>query len=80
MPRLTEMRPEETYPGAGYSPEEVEFMMAMERYKREAHRPFPTWHEVLRVFKALGYRKVKSRTRDARRGTRDTRHGTREKR
>ena len=58
MPRLTEMRPEETYPGASYSPEEVEFFMAIERYQREAHRPFPTWHEVLRVLKSLGYRKV----------------------
>ncbi|MFL5342635.1 MAG: hypothetical protein ACJ8F7_21080 [Gemmataceae bacterium] len=58
MPRLTEMRPEETYPGAEYSADEVEFMMAMERYKRRASRPFPTWHEVLRVVKALGYRKI----------------------
>ena len=36
----------------------VEFMVAMERYKREAHRQFPAWHEVLRVLKSLGYRKV----------------------
>jgi hypothetical protein len=58
MPRLTEMRPEETYPGANYTDDEVEFFMAIERYQREAHRPFPTWHEVLRVLKSLGYRKV----------------------
>lgn len=58
MPRLTEMRIEENFPGANFNDDEVEFMMAMERYKRLAKRPFPTWHEVLRVVFALGYRKV----------------------
>ncbi len=61
MPRLTEGRFEETYSGASYSREEVEFIMAMERYQRETHRRFPTWHEVLRVLKNLGYRKVSDR-------------------
>ena len=42
-----------------YTADEIEFIMAMERYKRLMHRPFPTWHEVLGVLKALGYRKVK---------------------
>ena len=32
-----------------YSEEEMEFMRAMERYKRENRRPFPTWSEVLEV-------------------------------
>ncbi len=41
-----------------YTPEEVEFMNAMDRYRREANRPFPTWSEVLEVLKSLGYRKV----------------------
>jgi hypothetical protein len=36
----------------------VEFALAMERYMRLNCRPFPTWHEVLAVLKALGYRKV----------------------
>lgn len=58
MPRTTESSYEEILPGAAYADDEVEFMMAMERYKREANRPFPCWHEVLRVAKALGYRKV----------------------
>lgn len=35
-----------------------EFVMAMDRYKREAGRPFPTWSEALQVAKSLGYRKV----------------------
>ena len=58
MPRLTESRIEENFPGASYSNEEIDFMMAMERYKREANRPFPCWHEVLRVLKELGYRRT----------------------
>ena len=41
-----------------YSDDESEFMKAMDRYKRENRRPFPTWSEVLEVLRALGYRKV----------------------
>jgi hypothetical protein len=41
-----------------YSDEESEFMKAMDRYKRENRRPFPTWSEVLEVMRSLGYRKV----------------------
>lgn len=41
-----------------FTPDEVEFMMAMDKYKREKRRPYPTWHEVLAVLKSLGYRKV----------------------
>jgi hypothetical protein len=41
-----------------YSIEEIEFMKAMDQYKRENRRPFPTWSEVLEVLSALGYRKV----------------------
>ncbi len=41
-----------------YSNEEIEFMKAMDQYKRENRRPFPTWSEVLEVLSALGYRKV----------------------
>lgn len=41
-----------------YSDDETEFMKAMDRYKRENRRPFPTWSEVLEVLRALGYRKV----------------------
>ena len=38
-----------------YTEDEVEFMKAMDRYKRESGRPFPTWSEVLEVLLALGY-------------------------
>ncbi len=41
-----------------YTDDESEFMKAMDRYKRENRRPFPTWSEVLEVLRALGYRKV----------------------
>ena len=40
------------------SPEQFEFLMAIDEYKRENSRLFPTWTEVLDVVKALGYRKV----------------------
>lgn len=40
------------------SEEQIEFLMAIEEYKRLNARPFPTWTEVLDVIKALGYRKV----------------------
>jgi hypothetical protein len=41
-----------------YTDDETSFMKAMERYKRENRRPFPTWSEVLEVLHSLGYRKV----------------------
>ena len=38
-----------------YSLQEVEFMKAMDDYKRRSGRPFPTWSEVLEVVRSLGY-------------------------
>jgi hypothetical protein len=38
--------------------EQFEFLMTVDRYKRENKKPFPTWTEVLDVVKAMGYRKV----------------------
>jgi hypothetical protein len=40
-----------------YSLDEVEFMKAMDDYKRKSGRMFPTWSEVLEVVRALGYAK-----------------------
>jgi hypothetical protein len=40
-----------------YTDDEREFLVAMDRYKREKNRPFPTWREVLMVIKGLGYTK-----------------------
>lgn len=41
-----------------YQPDEVEFMKAMDDYKRRSGRQFPTWSEVLEVIRDLGYRKT----------------------
>ena len=38
-----------------YSNPEIEFMRAMDDYKRDAGRMFPTCSEVLEVIRALGY-------------------------
>jgi hypothetical protein len=38
-----------------YTADEVEFMRAMDDYKRRSGRPFPTWSEVLEVVRGLGY-------------------------
>lgn len=40
-----------------YSEDEVEFMKAMDDYKRKSGRMFPTWSEVLEVIRSLGYTK-----------------------
>ena len=38
--------------------EQFEFLMAIDDYKKQNRRPFPTWTEVLEVIEAIGYRKV----------------------
>jgi hypothetical protein len=45
-----------------YNEDEITFMRAMDQYKRDNRRPFPTWSEVLEVLRALGYRKVAAPT------------------
>jgi hypothetical protein len=50
-----------------YSEAELEFMMAMNEYKRRSGRMFPTWSEVLEVLRALGYEKIETISPD--RGT-----------
>ena len=41
-----------------YSGQEIEFMRAMDDYKRDSGRMFPTCSEVLEVIRALGYFKL----------------------
>ena len=36
----------------------LEFIMALDEYKRINDRPFPSWSEVFEVIQYLGYRKV----------------------
>jgi len=40
-----------------YRAEEIEFMQALDRYKRASGRMFPTCSEILEVVHALGYRR-----------------------
>ena len=41
-----------------YSEQEIEFMRAMDDYKRDSGRMFPTCSEVLEVIRALGYHQL----------------------
>lgn len=38
--------------------EQVDFLRAIDEYKRVNQRPFPTWTEVLDIVLYLGYRRV----------------------
>jgi hypothetical protein len=40
-----------------YAADEVEFMTALDRYKRTSGRQFPTCSEILEVVRSLGYAK-----------------------
>jgi hypothetical protein len=41
-----------------YSGAEMEFLRAIQEYKRTSGRLFPTWSEVLEVVRSLGYQKA----------------------
>jgi hypothetical protein len=41
-----------------YSGAEMEFLGAIQEYKRSSNRQFPTWSEVLEVIRSLGYEKA----------------------
>ena len=43
------------------TPQQFEFVMAIETYKKVNKRMYPTWTEVLEVVQQLGYRKVAQR-------------------
>lgn len=45
------------------SGELLEFIMAIDEYKRVNERPFPTWSEVFEIMQYLGYRKVEGQAR-----------------
>jgi hypothetical protein len=40
-----------------YTSDEIEFMRAMDEYKRKSGRQFPTWSEVLEVVRGMGYKR-----------------------
>ena len=61
LPRRTVERRRQVDPTTcerDYDNGEIEFMKAMDDYKRRSGRQFPTWSEVLEVLISLGYRKV----------------------
>ncbi len=39
----------------------LEFVMAIDDYKRANDRPFPSWSEIFEIVQYLGYRKVEKR-------------------
>ncbi len=38
--------------------EELEFIRAVNDYKQQYNKPFPTWSEILHILKSMGYRKA----------------------
>lgn len=56
--RPREDRFDEVHVGSRFTEDEVEFLMAIDRYQRRTNRRFLSWHEVLRVVKSLGYAKA----------------------
>ena len=52
--RITANRPDEM------PPDVLEFITAIDEYKRVHQRPFPTWSEVLDIVKELGYEKLEA--------------------
>jgi hypothetical protein len=57
-PRLEKPKPERiSHFTTTVDEDAMEFIQAIEAFKRAKHRAFPTWGEVLAVVKSLGYRK-----------------------
>jgi len=44
------------------SSEELQFIKAVEKYKSENNKQFLSWTEVLKIFKALGYKKASKKS------------------
>lgn len=44
--------------GEAYTPDQLEFMTAIQRWKEETGNPHPSWADILRIALALGYRKI----------------------
>jgi hypothetical protein len=46
-----------SFPQLEVDPDVMEFIGAIDRFKKAHSRPFPSWSEVLHVLRQLGYRK-----------------------
>lgn len=44
-------------PNLEIDPEALDFIEAIDKYKKKHNRPFPSWSEVLYVFRKLGYKR-----------------------
>ncbi|VTS01556.1 Uncharacterized protein OS=Planctomyces limnophilus (strain ATCC 43296 / DSM 3776 / IFAM 1008 / 290) GN=Plim_2797 PE=4 SV=1 [Gemmata massiliana] len=55
---------EETLVGSDYSADELEFMKEVERYQRETGAKFPSYVEILRVARGLGWVRDPSQAMD----------------
>jgi len=44
-------------PDLDIDPEVLEFIAAVDRYRKDNARPFPTWSEVMHIVRGLGYHK-----------------------
>jgi hypothetical protein len=53
----TEESGRSTSMGLSVDDEVLEFIAALDRFKKEHNRNFPSWSEVLHVLKSLGYRR-----------------------
>lgn len=51
------VEPNETSVAGELSTEVMEFINAIDEYKRQRRRPFPNWSEIFEIVKALGYNK-----------------------
>lgn len=49
QPKAKTPRPDEM------TPDVLEFITAIDEYKRNYNRPFPSWSEILEIIKQLGY-------------------------
>lgn len=43
-----------------YDKDEVEFLVAIDRYKREKKNPYPSWKQVLDLLRSLGWEKKRA--------------------
>jgi predicted ribonuclease toxin of YeeF-YezG toxin-antitoxin module len=55
--KLTNRRMSPTTSNRNYTPDEVEFMNALDEFKRASGRTFPTCSEILDILRKLGYEK-----------------------
>jgi len=57
--------PKAAKPASGAKPDQMEpdvleFIQAIDDYKRANGRPFPSWSEVLEIIKTLGYERAEA--------------------